>query len=272
MLFENQLFGDRDLVGMAIERIRLFEARALKMSPDDGYWVAFSGGKDSMVVLDLVRRAGVKHVAHFSITTVDPPELMQFIKRHYPDVIRDRPKTSMWKLIVKKMMPPTRTVRYCCQELKEGGGNRHMVVTGVRWAESNKRSKRRLTETCMRGSEKAYLNPIIDWTDAEVWEYIRENKMPYCRLYDEGFKRVGCVGCPMAGKNREMEFRRWPGFERSYRQAFAAAAAANRIKLGNKYGVDGKSHVRWVDGGAMFSWWMEDDHHREDPDQGVLFE
>lgn len=269
MLRERTLFGEHDLVALSIARLREFEKQACDMHPD-GYWVAFSGGKDSIVILDLVRKAGVRHTAHFNITTVDPPELLQFIREHYADVKRERPRLSMWQLIEKKMMPPTRIVRYCCEYLKERGGKDRFVVTGIRWAESVKRSKRKMAETCFRSSRKRYLNPIIEWTDDDVWQYIRENCLPYCRLYDEGFKRIGCVGCPMAGAGRLKEFARWPRFEAAYRKAFAAAAAANKIRLGDRY----VSGVRWADGDAMWNWWMNEDRRTpvEDSDQGVLFE
>ncbi len=101
-----------DMVDTAIARIREF-------CPPEGYYVAFSGGKDSIVVKDLVLRAGVKHELHFNLTTVDPPELFRYIRTHHPDVIWHRPEKTMWQLIVERRMPPTRKVRYCCEELKE---------------------------------------------------------------------------------------------------------------------------------------------------------
>lgn len=138
MLVENTLYGEVDKVTIAMNRLRLHE-------PPEGYYVAFSGGKDSCVVLDLCKRAGVKYDAHYNVTTVDPPELVKFIREHYPEAWkgRNKPEKSMWDLIIEKRMPPTRLVRYCCQVLKEGGGAKRFVITGVRHAESAKRSKRR---------------------------------------------------------------------------------------------------------------------------------
>ena len=110
-------------------------------------WVSYSGGKDSVVILELVKRSGVPYEAHYSVTSVDPPELVQFIKGHAPEVHRDIPRFSngtpatMWNLIPKKLIPPTRIVRYCCQVLKESAGVGHLTITGVRWAESNRRRK-----------------------------------------------------------------------------------------------------------------------------------
>jgi phosphoadenosine phosphosulfate reductase len=266
-LKEETLFGLVDKVAMAFERIRHFEKQALAMSPD-GYFVAFSGGKDSIVVLDLIRRAGVKHTAHFHMTTVDAPEVLDFIRKNYPTGIEwMRPKLSMYQLILKKMMPPTRLVRFCCEYLKEGHGQGRMVVTGIRWEESGRRSRRRMVETCMKGATRVYLHPIIEWSEKDVWQYIRENGLLYPSLYDEGFKRIGCIGCPMAGKGRAAEFKRWPKFEAMYRRAFDKAAASNIKRLGDR-AVSGE---RWKDGEAMFKWWMTE-YRAKDDDTGSLFE
>lgn len=258
------LFGSKE--AMVIERLREFEPQALRMS-EQGYFCAFSGGKDSIVLLDLVRKSGVKHIAQYNLTTVDPPELVYFIRKHYPEVKVKRPERSMWQLFVDKMMPPTRKVRYCCEVLKEGGGDGMIMLTGIRWAESSRRSKRRMVESCNRHKHKRYLHPIIDWDEGDVWEYIRGNKLPYPSLYDEGWKRIGCIGCPMSGKAGMLrDFKRWPKYYAAYQRA-AAAAANNRAKAGEKY--SGK-HLRWDDGEAMMKWWIGED---KEPDlTGGMFE
>lgn len=165
-----------------------------------GYYVAFSGGKDSIVILDLVRKAGVKHDTHFHRTTIDPPEILEFIKTHYPDVIMERPGTSIYKLILKKGFPPTRKVRYCCSLLKEIGGKRRLVVLGIRKSESYRRKDRKEFEQSSQVKSKWFVNPILDWTDNDVWQYIHENNLPYCSLYDRGYTRIGCIMCPLQGK------------------------------------------------------------------------
>ena len=134
------IHGEIDKVQIAIDRLRAFE-------PPEGYFVAFSGGKDSQCIYHLCEMAGVKFDAHYSVTSVDPPELVRFIKQHYPDVSIDIPHDkdgkpiTMWNLIPKKCTPPTRIVRYCCEKLKESGGEGRLTVTGVRWAESANRKK-----------------------------------------------------------------------------------------------------------------------------------
>lgn len=130
----------KQLIETAIERLKAFE-------PEEGYHLAFSGGKDSCVIKDLANRAGVKYKAVYRVTGIDPPEVVQFIKKYHPDVEFEFPRypdgtrVTMWNLIPKKKMPPTRLVRYCCQFLKEESGDGKITITGVRWAESTNRRK-----------------------------------------------------------------------------------------------------------------------------------
>lgn len=139
MLGQLNIHG-KDKVQVAIERIQTFE-------PPEGYYLAFSGGKDSVTVKALMDMGGVKYDAHYRITTVDPPELVRFVKT-FPDVkmehahYKDGSVCTMWNLIPRKMMPPTRLARYCCAYLKEDGGDGRFKVTGVRQAESVKRRSR----------------------------------------------------------------------------------------------------------------------------------
>ena len=129
----------------AITLLKMFEAKAIEMHPE-GYYLCFSGGKDSQVIYELAKQAKVKFQAYYNVTTVDPPELVYFIRKMYPAVIINQPDTTMWELISQKHYPPTRRMRYCCSELKERGGKGRFVVTGVRWAESRKRRKRGFAE------------------------------------------------------------------------------------------------------------------------------
>lgn len=126
-------------VDTAITRLQMFQ-------PPEGYYLAFSGGKDSVVIKRLADMAGVKYDAHYNVTSVDPPELVRFIKEQHPDVSRDIPRDkdgkqiTMWNLIPRKGLP-TRLQRYCCEKLKEDKANGRVSITGVRWAESTNRAQ-----------------------------------------------------------------------------------------------------------------------------------
>jgi phosphoadenosine phosphosulfate reductase len=267
MLIEKHIDGYiRDKVAVAIDRLRAFE-------PEEGYYLAFSGGKDSQCIYHLAVEAGVKFDAHYNLTTVDPPELVKFIKNNYPDVIIDYPKETMWRLIVKKKGPASRMFRYCCKELKEHGGEDRVCVTGVRWAESSKRKNnrgkaeivgrrkeevilfddnqesRRLFETCTQKGKRV-INPIIEWLDEDVWEYLNGRNIKHCCLYDEGFERLGCIGCPLSGgSHMEKEFARWPKYKQNYLRAFAKAIKARR-EIGRK--------CPWETPEQMMDWWINE--------------
>lgn len=260
-------------VATAIGWLRAFE-------PEDGYWLAFSGGKDSVVIKKLAKMAGVKFEGHYSLTSVDPPELVRFILDEHPDIIVDRPKESMWQLIVRAGSPPMRMSRYCCSELKESGGIGRVTITGVRWAESVRRKAnknlvnigdkkrrselvynddnddaRRSVESCYR-TKKTMVNPIIDWTDEDVWQFIREENIPYCSLYDEGFKRLGCIGCPMASaENKARDFKRWPTYKIAYIHAFDRMIA-RRKERGKPVDDQFESGV------TCFTWWVRKDREK----------
>ena len=105
----------------AIKYLKHFEPNGNGGWDAEPYYLCYSGGKDSDVILALAKLAGVNFEAVHNLTTVDAPETVQYVKSQ-PDVRIDYPETTMWKLIVEKRMPPTRLVRYCCEELKERGG------------------------------------------------------------------------------------------------------------------------------------------------------
>ena len=242
---------------VAIDRLREFE-------PPEGYWLAFSGGKDSVVILNLAKRAGVKFDAHYNLTTVDPPELVYFV-RTFPEVQIEQPPETMWQLIQRKRCPPRRRARYCCEVLKERGGRGRVVVTGIRWSESGRRSKRGMIEACYRDKSTRYLNVIIDWTTADVWAYIRGRGLRYCCLYDPPYnlRRVGCVLCPM---NRDVErhVTLWPKLARAWERA------VKRTWNPDKPGLI----TRFADADEYWRWWLDRDTPwpKGDDSQYVLFE
>lgn len=294
MLRQIDLMGNTiDKVQTAIDRLRAFE-------PEEGYYLAFSGGKDSVVIKAIADMAGVKYDAHYNATTVDPPELVRFIKNEYPDVKIEKPEIPMVKLIAKKRMPPTRLFRYCCAYYKESASDGRVTITGARWAESVARKRnqglvtlmqggkakkiveqneadyrqtarggiimnndnsesRRTVEMCYR-SNKTMVNPIVDWTDEEVWEFIHTYKIPYCSLYNEGWKRLGCVGCPMGGgENMIREFKRWPAIQKMYMRAF------EDMMEGRKR--DGLETMMWDNAQDVMDWWTRKKRHWEERGQ-----
>ena len=153
---------------------------------------------------------------------------------------------------------------YCCEKLKETGGKNRRILTGIRWAESYKRTKRRLVEVCFKDKSRTFLNPIIDWSDIDVWSFIRLFGLPYCSLYTEGFKRIGCVLCPMSGKKGMLiDAARWPKIAESYKRAFARCIEKRK--------TDGLV-TSWQSAGEMWDWWIYNKNSGKPSDQTVLFE
>ena len=271
-MLEQLNMGGLSKIEVAIKRLQLYE-------PEEGYYLAFSGGKDSIVITALADMAGVKYDAHYNVTSVDPPELIYFIRENYQDVkweyprYKDGTRITMWNLIPRKEMPPTRIVRYCCAALKEGGGEGRFVVTGVRWAESAKRKANRAGLETNCGSKKYrecldpdnpdnaqmarfcptkgkhILNPIIDWSDEDVWEFIHRYNLPYCCLYDQGYTRLGCIGCPMSGKAGE-ELKKYPKFKRAYLRAF------DKMLIENHKTNPERFKTKWNSAQDVMDWWL----------------
>lgn len=211
-------------------------------------YVGFSGGKDSQVLLDLVVRAGIEFDAHFS-PCVDPPELIGFIRKHYPMVAFETRETNMWKLIVRKKFPPTPRIRYCCEALKECHGWGRILFTGIRAEESSRRKGRRIVEFCLKGKGKTFVHPLLHWTEQEIWDYIKMRNLPYCSLYDKGFKRIGCVLCPMQSrKNKLIEAKRFPKFVKAYLSAFDKMLERRRE---SGLGTEG-----WETPEKVMEWWL----------------
>ncbi len=243
-----------------------------------------SGGKDSLVCRELARRAEVPYEVVHNLTTADAPETVYYVRDtfrrleeqgipctvHKP--VYKGKRITMWSLIPLKQMPPTRVQRYCCQVLKEESLKDRFIITGVRWSESVKRmntrgvyesltsdikkklilmndndEKRALFESCtLKG--KRVCNPIIDWTNRDVWDFLRSERLKVNPLYERGFFRVGCIGCPMAGRQRWREFRLYPAYKQAYLRAFARMLDVIQTRGGS---------TTWKGAQDVFDWWME---------------
>lgn len=197
-------------------------ALLLLHAPAGPYYGAFSGGKDSVVIKHLARMAGVRVRWFYHNTTIDPPELIQFIKREHPDVEWTNPPHGNFFHRMEVKGFPTRRCRWCCEEYKEAKPPQGAVqIFGVRAAESPRRKKAWQEVTLHRVTKSWCVAPILSWSDDDVWEFIHTHGLPYCSLYDEGFKRLGCIGCPMAGaEGVRREFKRWPRYEALWRRGF----------------------------------------------------
>lgn len=280
----------------AIEALKMFEPE------DEPYYLCYSGGKDSDVIRILAQLAGVKHEIHHNLTTVDAPETIQYIKT-IPNVQIDKARYSdgsvktMWNLIPKKRIPPTRLMRYCCSELKEVGGKNRFKITGVRWAESKNRKdnqggitiigkpktiqkhlsendinfrltdkggvvlnldnadSRRAIEHCYR-TATTLINPIIDWSDDDVWEFLHHYGCEANPLYKCGYGRIGCIGCPLGGyASMKRKFRLYPKYKQLYIHAFERMLKERT--LNGKINKDA-----WSSGEAVFNWWINADSNQ----------
>lgn len=298
MIYQTNLFhGSPD--EEAIKIIKFYENLALQYDPR-GYCVCTSEGKDSRVLGHLFRRAGVKHFYVHSMTGIDPPELTYFQRRNFQDYREAGyltydipPKKSMIRMMEERKIPPLRHVRYCCAELKEirsrEQGNA-ILSLGVRKAESNARARnrdeieiempgkqrnitmtfdneenRRTFETCYKFNERR-VNPIAAWTDADIWNYSDYWKLEQSDLYKEGFNRLGCIGCPMAGTcERKREFDRWPGFKKLYLLGFKKMIEA-RKRAGMKILKGQETPEEW------FDWWVSEKSYKPDNEDQITFD
>lgn len=252
----------------SIQLLQKAEKIALSYDPDHGYYLAFSGGKDSQCLYHIAQLAGVRFQAHMNLTSVDPPEVIRFVKKNYPEVELIKPGKSIFQHAIEKQILPTMRVRWCCAEYKETAGAGKVTLIGIRKAESSRRAKRNEVEInnrkssgdldgldeyrqeqrakrarrkskdqgvnitnadeeqtlgCIHGKESLLISPIIHWTERDVWDFINALHIPHCSLYDEGWHRIGCIGCPMSSYRQKMtENKRYPHVKRGWIKAIKA--------------------------------------------------
>lgn len=223
------------------------------MAGEQIYQVCISYGKDSTLVVDLTRRSGVPHDLVHNRTGIDPPALVKFGKLHYPETIIQTPKYSIWTGIEKKGLP-RRQSRWCCELLKEYSGKGRRLITGIRAAESSRRAKRSQVELNGRNN-KQFINPIFNWTDADVWEYIRKYNLPYCDLYDiSGWNRIGCIMCPM--QSWEKSLRDWQRYPKIADAWYRATERYHERMLPKWKEKGSKSYTELPTANAMWWWWL----------------
>ena len=274
-----------DLEQTAIERLKMASDMSLRLYKQP-LVITYSGGKDSDVLLHMAGKSGIPYEVLHSLTTADAPETVWHVRDTFRRLelagvkcdidthrTQDGGNVTMWNLIPRNSVPPTRINRYCCRELKETGGKGRFIATGVRWAESERRKqshgvmetshkdkdkriilmddndeRRMLLENCQLKARRT-VNPIIDWAESDVLDYASAEKICMNPLYECGWKRVGCIGCPMAGKHRKVEFARYPKIKAAYVRAFDRMLAELRKR---------ELPCAWQTGEDVMHWWIED--------------
>lgn len=267
-------------IDYSIKVMQKAQRLALAMNKE-GFWLAFSGGKDSQVLYHLALLAGVKFKAYMNLTSIDPPEVIRFVRKEYPQVTMIKPTINIYDMAVKKHIAPTRTLRWCCAEYKETAGDGYVTLVGIRKQESSKRSKRELVETihknpnkrkkldfdqfsdheesmiqCMgNGKEKVVVSPILYWTESDVWEFLNSNNIEHCSLYDKGYNRIGCICCPMAQyRNKIKELKDYPHVKRNWIKTFEKLKECGYLK----YDLEASEMFDWWISGKSYKKWYSD--------------
>ena len=265
-----------------VDLLRKAEKLAFAYDSENGFYLAFSGGKDSQCLYHVAKLAGVKFKAHMNLTSVDPPEVIRFVKKNYPEVELIKPGKSIFQHAIEKQILPTMRVRWCCAEYKETAGAGKVTLIGIRKAESSRRAKRNEVEInnrkfsgdleglevyrkernaqkrgrkpknnrevtivnadgertlgCIRGQESLLISPIIEWTDDDVWNFLNTIGVAHCELYEQGWHRIGCIGCPMSpAKQKIIENKRWPHVKRNWIKSIKAIRAIPTVDWGENY-------------------------------------
>ena len=221
------------------------------------YYGCFSGGKDSVVLKHVAQMAGVAVDWYYSVTTIDPPELMRFIRREHGDVRWLRsPHGPFFRRAAEVQDFPTRRIRWCCGEYKEchTAPPGQPMLMGIRAQESSARAARWGMVTQHTKRRVAIVNPLLHWDASDLWEFIRGEGVAYCALYNEGFTRLGCVGCPM-NSTRERDFARWPRFRERWQYVFRRTwerRAGTTQRNGRPWFGD-RYFAGWEE---MWEWWL----------------
>ena len=263
----------------SIELLQKAERLALTYDKEDGFYLAFSAGKDSQALYHMAELAGVKFKGHVNWTSVDPPQVIRFKRKHYPEVVEHKPKKSIYDLAIDHGILPSMRIRWCCADLKESAGAGKVTLIGIRKEESTRRAKRHEVEVsnkafsgnfeefgewqkktieekeaklirkmkregkkvnedefslqsdnevrCINGKDSILVSPIFEWTEKDVWTFLNEVvRVPHCELYDQGYKRLGCILCPMSQHRQKIrELKDFPHVKRGWIRAIKAIRA-----------------------------------------------
>ena len=227
--------------------------KLLREHGEAGYDGCFSGGKDSCVIKALAAMADVEAKWTYNVTTIDPPELVRFIRAEHGDVAWWSRHGRGFFREMRQRGIPSRRIRWCCSVFKERRLScDRPAIMGIRAAESPRRRATWQIATIHTSSKQFVINPILAWTERDVWEFIGAHGIAYCGLYDEGFRRLGCVGCPMARpKLRHREFERWPKLRDAWRRTFGLLWDEGRYC---QYW-----HDRFESAQELWEWWLSDE-------------
>lgn len=270
----------------AIKYFRQFEPES------EPYYLAYSGGKDSDVIKLLAKLADVKYEAVHNLTSVDAPETVNYIKSQKDVRTDIYEKSMWRLIEEKLFPPTRIARYCCSELKERGGKGRLVVTgvrwaesvnrnenqglvtiigkpkTTVKQATENdvnfmltgkggvvlnndNSSSRKFVEMCYT-NRKTMLNPIIDWEDSNVWEFLNHYGCKSNPLYECGYKRIGCIGCPAAGKHRHVELEHYPKYRENYVKAFDRMLLRRKEK-----GLE--ILPTWYNGEAVMRWWLEED-------------
>lgn len=277
----------KELERKSIEILKSFEPVT------EPYYLCYSGGKDSDVIRILADLAGVNHDIVHNHTTVDMPETVRYVRSipnvifNYPDksmwqliVDKGMPPTRLVRYCCEKLKErggkgrvKITGVRWAESKKRQSNADVVKIIgkpkTTQKFADDigadykvtkqqglilndDNDESRRMVEHCYR-TTSTMINPIVNWSDEDVWEFLKYYGCQSNPLYQCGFKRIGCIGCPMAGKHRYTEFRLYPKYKNLYVKAFDRMLARSK-ELGKSYKLD------WQTGSDVFKWWMEEDY------------
>lgn len=268
----------------AIQYLKSFEPK------EEPYYLCYSGGKDSDVIKILAQLSNIKYESVHNLTTVDAPETVNYVKSqkdvkiNYPhtsmwklieqktlpptrlmryccEVFKEHGGEGRLKItgvrwdesrnrkesadVVRIIGKPKGTQKLA----EETNANFQVTKKGGLVLQDDNSESRRMVEQCYR-TRTTTINPIVDWTDKDVWDFLHHYGCESNPLYQCGFSRIGCVGCPMAGKHRKTEFELYPKYKENYIKAFD-----RMLKRREEIGRDNRG---WTCGEDVFSWWMEE--------------